>query len=246
MVLILLLFLPALLAQQTAEPLPRKLAGREPSLIVKGLLGSADGQRETLQLLALDPASKVNSARLVSAQLDNDPELEAILVVDLGTATVIRVYDKGVEGWWEVGQLDSAPGANYKDPRKVPELRPVTHKESKDILLRGQDLGCAAGFCSRGMVILHMHEGRLYPIFQTTEWSGALCFFETREVSFPRFDTAVGQMVVRYTRDKQAEPPEGCGKPKPPEHRCAVYTWDDASFSFGGLRKCSATQARSR
>jgi hypothetical protein len=92
-----------------------------------------------------------------------------------------------------------------------------------------------------------MHEGRLYPIFQATEWSGAMCFFETRDVSFPRFDSAAGaQMVVRYARDKQAELPEGCGKPRPPEHRCAVYTWDDASLSFGGLKKCSPAQARSR
>src|SRR6266446_10386632 len=99
MVLILLLFLPAAVAQQTAvsdpgtpgigaaRPLPRKLAGREPALILKGLLGSGETHHEALQLLALDPGSQVNSARLVSAQLDQDPEIEMILVIDLGTST---------------------------------------------------------------------------------------------------------------------------------------------------------------
>jgi hypothetical protein len=243
-------------ALPSAKPEPRRRIAADPGTIYRGLRSVSPEHRrfahrqlfgavKSGDLLPQAPAD----AKLISANLDTDEELEFILKINgPGGVTFVGVFDQDTVGWWQVGEFLYWWHWSEARAERVVSLRETVHAKQKDLLIRIANGGTE--MVETALSIYRLHEGRLYRVFTTVEeseyavWGTDETVVETCRIELPVPDETVDRFIVaRHTKVTSLQ-----GRPNKRVRRaCVVHRWDESRFVFSpdssvNSRFCAASR----
>jgi hypothetical protein len=192
------------------RPEPRFRVAEDPSVIFQGLISPSSVRRRhaILQLgwkeqekFAEDP-TLIGDARFYRVNLDDDPEMEAILMLNVGSHnTEVLVFKRSEGRWWCVGVFSLWYMWTSDDAGRMLELRNIVDFDNKDIVVRltagGTDIQKEIE-----LSIYRLCRGRLYRTFELTE-----------EFALRKFPSPGAMMIeddrhfISYPEPKQGEDP---------------------------------------
>jgi hypothetical protein len=221
---LLLLFL-VVLSKVSAQPLPVVPMQMDPDQLFRSLrekkpvMPMADCTALGLWECHPDDPRRLADVSLRWVQLDDDPELEAVLVIEgeAEDAFVAYVFDKQ-RTWNLVGSFFC--WRRRCDASSLIRVQKLT-EDSPPLLLCYRDLG------GSGQVLLttegfHLRDGKLWPAFQAKNYEEvgfAHPYSESQRVL-----TSHNRLVIHTILEK----PPG----KTARNGCEVWRWDPAKYSF--------------
>lgn len=242
-----------------AQPEPTVRVSEDPLTIFQNLIGSSPEQRRQAivelgwtgdEKFAEDP-SFVQNARFYRVNLDDDPEYEAIMTVDIGFGRSTRalIFKRSNNQWSRVGtfSLDYMWGPD--EAEHMLELRNIVDFEHKDILIRltsgGSDIQKEVQ-----VYIYRLYQGRLYRTFQTTEEFAVRRFptpgvmmieDEVHRLDYPALEQAKGAFIVLHSSKTSMRASEwGILEPQRNRIDCLPYRWDPSSYAFIADQRAAA------
>jgi hypothetical protein len=246
-------------ASPTTPPEPILRVAESPTAIFQALTGpsSANRRRAIIQLgwkddeaFADDPTF-LGNARLYRVNLDDDPEMEIILVFDIGVGreTRLLIFKSSQAEWYRIGAFTLWYMWGPDDAEHMLELRNIIDFDHKDIIIRltagGSDIQKEVE-----LSIYRIYDGRLYRTFHTTERFALRRFSERREmvidderhhIFYP--DLVQGTqpyIVVRHTKELVPESAWGVTEKPAKTLSCVPYRWDPIKYVFTADRSTSA------
>jgi hypothetical protein len=247
-------------ASPVRRPEPRFRVTEDPLTIFQNLTGSsiANRRRALLDLgwkeeakFAEDP-SVIGDARFYPVNLDDDPEMEAILKLTVGVGTDVLVFKKSEGQWWRIGAFSGRILWTQDDAKHMLELREALGFDHKDIIIRLK----AAGSGIQNAIQLRMYriyQGRLYRTFETDEDSavrkssdaGEMIEDERNDIYYPEPELGKDSYIV-VRRSKQTMPSSEWGILEKPRKivDCIPYRWDPIEYLFVADRSASSKFCR--
>lgn len=244
-------------ASPARRPEPRVRVMEDPLTIFQNLIGSsaANRRRALLDLgwneeakFAEDP-NVIGDARFYRVNLDDDPEMEAILKLTdgIGRETDALVFKKSGKEWWRVGVFSLSYMWTANDADHMLELRDIVGFDHKDIIIRvtagGSDIQKEIG-----LGIYRLYKGRLYRTLETTEEfavrrypdAGEMVEDERNDIYYPEPEQGKDAYIV-VRRSKQDIPRSDWGVIDHPRKviGCVPYRWDPIKYLFVADRSAS-------
>ncbi len=247
------------------EPLlnPEKHLVSEPAELVRQLLSAEMSQRiAALEILGVpetlgkppppgwEDFTKVVDARVVYANLDEDPELEAIVVFAQGPYAWAAVLDREDDRWYRVALLNCWCKYEADPLARFIELRTLVDPGRRDLIVR-DSLG-GTGVYWRDAIMYRMKTGSLHEVLRIHEEKRNCdptapperrgCSVTRASVSFLQ-QAASRRVVVSTVQGQLPVPPPQRGEPPvypPPGDDlravipvgCQGYAWDASRFRF--------------
>lgn len=234
-----------------AQPEATVRVSEDPLTAFQKLIGSSSEQRcQAIFELGwtgdekfAEDRSFVRNARFYRVNLDDDPEYEAIMTVDIGfpLSTRALIFKRSRNQWLRVGNfvLDYMWGPDQAE--RMLELRNIVDFEYKDIIIRltggGTDIQKAVQ-----LSIYRLYQGRLYRTFQTTEEFAVRRFpgpgvmmieDEVHRLDYPDLDQAKGAFIVLHGSKTLVRASEwGILEPQPNRIDCLPYRWEPSRYTF--------------
>lgn len=191
----------------------------------------------------------IGDARFYRVNLDDDPEMEAILMLNVGYRdTSVLIFKKSEARWWCVGVFSLWYMWTSDDAGRMLELRSIVDFDSKDIVIRttagGSDIQKEIE-----LNIYRLYRGRLYRTFGLTE-EFALRKFPSVEammidddrhlISYPEPKQGEDRYIV-VRRSRQSVPAsEWDVVERPPKIiDCVPYRWNPVKYLFIADRSAS-------
>jgi hypothetical protein len=196
-----------------------------PPLTILGNLSSADeaARRMAYQQLGKNSGDPVDSARLLMVNLDDDDDLEAVLLYTTARkVTAAAIFDKGPDGWWEIGEFQSTSRWDAGDAERLIELQEIVWPGRKDIVVH---LHSATTGDPVGLAVYRVYKGQLYRVFKSNEDPEAAGIARSLVTLYAPGADGRSAIVVRGTRT--VLPASSSTRPG-----CVAYGWDAATFSF--------------
>jgi hypothetical protein len=232
-------------ASPVTRPEPRVQVADDPLVIFQNLIGSSSANRRRAisqlgwkddEKFAEDP-SFISDARFYRVNLDDDPEMEAILKLKVGFyETRVLIFRKTMGQWWRIGEFSLTYMWVANEAEDMLELRDIVGLGYKDIVIRltagGTDIQKAIV-----LSIYRLYKGPLYRTFETTEEFAVrrltMIDDERNRIYYPEpeqdKDTYI---VVRNSKQFIPESDWGVVEFPPKVIDCIPYRWDPAKYLF--------------
>jgi hypothetical protein len=213
----------AFIIRLVAQPLPTQLMQTDPEQLARALrekrpIPTADCKALDLWECHPEDSTRITDITLRWVQLDNDPELEAILTTEATAEWTFMVYifDKQ-ESWRMVGQFSCGRACDQNSLVRVQQLT----SDSPRLLLLFWDRG------GSGTVILstdafHLRQGRLWPVFEFRNFTESP--FVKPSIKKQRVLASEQRLVIHTIEEDSAG-----GEPR---NSCAVWRWEAAKYTF--------------
>jgi hypothetical protein len=223
-----LLLLPITVSQVGAQPLPVVRMEMSPGQLVRGLRDKNPtfpiGDCHALDLWECHPyhptrTTDISFISLRWVQLDDDPELEAILITEAKAEStyVAYVFDKQGKSWNLVGALwcyRECDAINFIRVQKLTE-------DSPPLLLCYRDLG-GSGSVLMTAEVFQLREGKLWRVFEIGNRSDML--FPSHVIKTQNVLATDHRLVIHTIRE---EPPGHIVR-----NSCEVRRWEAAKHTF--------------
>ena len=238
-------------AAPVAQPEPAVPVVEDPLSLFQKLIGSSAEQRRQAivelgwmgdEQFAEDPTF-IQNARFDRVNLDDDPDYEAIMTVDIGfpPATRILIFKRESNQWLQVGKFSLVYMWGPDEAEHMLELRNIVDFDHKDIVIRltsgGTDIQKEIL-----LSIYRLHQGRLYRTFETIEdfalrrfpAPGAMIIEdEINHIDYPELKRSEGvYIVLRSWKDLVKASDWELQKKHPKLVSCVPYRWDASKYTF--------------
>jgi hypothetical protein len=220
-----LIFATLLLSTLRAQPLPViPMQTNDPDQLAQSLREKKPmptGDCKALDLWECHPGDRRRVADISMrwVQLDDDPELEAILVTEANAENTYAAYVFDKQGTWNlVGSFWDRQGTG--DGQGLIRVQKLT-EDSPTLLLVNRDLG------GSGSVILtteafQLREGKLWPVITITDKEEDL--FPSPSVRRQEVLSSPNRLVIHTVREQ----PPG----RVVQNKCKVWRWDVTKHVF--------------
>jgi hypothetical protein len=205
--------LPVVPMQMDPEQIAHSLRERSP------LMPTADCRALDLWECHPDEPARVSDISLRWLQLDDDPELEAVLVTDAKEedSFAAYVFDKQ-DQWRIVGSFFCRSGRC--DPQELIRVQKFT-EDSPPLLLVNRDLG-GSGSSLQTTEVFQLRDGKLWPVMQIGDRTEVI--FPPAFVERQRVLASPDRIVIEAVRE---QPPGRVVSTK-----CEVRRWDAQTHLF--------------
>ena len=233
-----------------------------PDEIVRGLLSADISQRmaalkamgvsEELQRGPRGPGwvdmTKVSDVRLVSTNLDEDPELEAIVITTQQSYASAGIFDEQQGQWFRIALLGCWCKYENDPLSRFLELAHLVDQGREDLIVR-DSLG-GTGIYWREAVVYRMRGGELHEVLRIREENrecntqrpgkpATYCEDTRNFMSFPH-EYVPRRIVVSTVKGKipipsainETHPPLGDILIQPASVGCKGYAWNESGFQF--------------
>lgn len=232
-------------------PEPRARVPVNPSTIFQNLISESSANRR-LGLSQLgwkdgeqyaDDPTFIGNARFDRVNLDDDQEMEAILMVDLGLGrqTDVLIFKKTAGAWWRVGIFSLDYMWSHNDAEHMLELLNIVDFDHIDIVVRvtggGSDIQKAID-----LSIYRLYAGRLYRTFNTRQEFALRKFLspdktviedECNRVFYPEIPTGEpAYIVVHHTKQTVPDQEWGVIERTPKLLDCTPHRWNAVKYQF--------------
>jgi hypothetical protein len=249
-------------ASPARRPEPRVRVMEDPMVLFQNLIGSSSANRRRALLdlgwkeeakFAEDP-NVIGDARFYRVHLDDDPEMEAVLKLQVGRdGTRLLIFKRSEGQWWRIGDFLLWYMWTANDADRMLELRNIVDFDHQDIIIRltagGSDIQKETE-----LNMYRLYKGRLYRTFETTEEFALRRFSEPgaemiederNDIYYPEPEQGKdAYFVVR--RSKQTMPSSEWGILERPRKivDCVPYRWDPIKYLFVADRSASSNFCR--
>jgi len=193
--------------------------------------------------------TKVDGLRLIYAQLDDDPALEAIVTFSQESYDHAAVYRRAASKWRQVALLEC--WCKYeRDPlAQFLELRRLVDPKHEDLIVRESSGG--TGVYWRDALFYRMSHGVLQEILQIPEerrncnpvapdGSEAYCEATRSTIYYPQWTPRQQTIVVTTAKGREPMPSPHADFYPPPAYNltratpvaCQAYVWNQSKFRF--------------
>ena len=202
---------------------------------------------------AEDP-NVIGDGRFYRVNLDDDPEMEAILTLKTGSDRArIVILKKSGGQWWQVGRFYLTDIWTASDAQLMLEIRNIVDFDSKEILIREKGKGSDIQK-EIELAVYRLYAGRLYRTFQITEEFALRRYSEAgvdtiederNEIFYPEPVQGQGAYLV-VNRSEQNIPWSDWGVIDRPRNvvGCIPYRWDPIKYLFVADRSASSKFCR--
>jgi len=253
-------------ASPARRPEPAFRVTEEPSVIFQNLAGSSSANRRRAFLdlgwkdqveFAEDP-HVIGDARFDRVNLDDDPEMEAVLTLQVGRdRTQILIFKKSEGQWWRIGDFLLWYMWTANAAERILELRNIVDFDHKDIVIRltagGSDIQKEIE-----LTMYRLYRGRLYRTFETTEEfalrrfpeAGEMIEDERNDIYYPEQEQGKdAYIVVRRSKEMIPAAEWGIVERSRKVIGCTPYRWDPIKYLFvadrsASVRFCQAVKGR--
>jgi hypothetical protein len=220
-----LLFTALLLARLSAQSLPVVPMQTDPDQLARSLrdrrpmMPMADCKALDLRECRPDEPSRVTDVSVRWVQLDDDPELEAVLITQATAENTYAAFVFDKQGTWNLVGVFFCQRWTC-DKNDLIRVQKLT-QDSPPLLLCYRDVG-GSGTVALTTEAFQLRQGKLWPVFQVTNYEQVP--YISPRTKRQRVLAAPNRLVIHTIRE---EPPGQIT-----QNKCEVLRWDAASHTF--------------
>lgn len=181
-------------------------------------------------VLRSDGASEV---RTIRANLDDDPEQEAIVVASGKGALqppLAIVFDRQDGGWRRVAEFDGGRHWMNKGTERFLRIRSTVSKDRQDLIVR--DANGGTGIFGTYLTVHRMRNGKLHEVFSAVESEESRPDHKQETVlDAATFDFQPPRIVERRREIREPDLPSSASPPRQID-TCGVFQWSEQEFRF--------------